>query len=48
MSWHLTIRVPMHILGQTNFVYVLSHCIVLACGKAKVVKGAEVPERKPP
>lgn len=38
----------MHILGQTNFVYVLSHCIVLACGKAKVVKGAEVPERKPP
>ena len=37
----------MRISGQTNFVYVLPHCIVLACGKAKVVKGAEVPERKP-
>ena len=38
----------MRILGQTNFVYVLSHCIVLACGKAKAVKGAEVPEHKLP
>ena len=38
----------MRILGQTNFVYVLSHCIVLSCGKAKAVKEAEVPERKPP
>ena len=48
MSWHLTIRVPMRIPGQTNFVYVLSHCIVLACGKAKAVKGAIGPRAQAP